>query len=117
MRPKEFTARSRSRSTRKSPPRAAEISILPSLGFEALIPSFMHMSRRISAASSSWYGLPSFSQTYMLSLPTLSSTGMSSGWMMCPLRKTTSLVTPLMICVISWQRVIPTASSVLTSFI
>ena len=63
MRPKEFTARSLSRSTRNSPSRSAVSSILPSLGFEALMPSFMHMSRRISAASSSWSMLSSFSQT------------------------------------------------------
>ena len=46
-----------------------------------------------------------------------SSTGMSSGWMTCPLRKRAPLNSPGMIWVISWQSTCPAASSVRISFI
>ena len=46
-----------------------------------------------------------------------SSTGMSSGWMIWPLRKRAPLNSPGMIWVMSWQSTWPAASSVRISFI
>ena len=63
IRPRAFTARMRGASARNRPSQSAESSILPSFGSEAVMCSFWHRSRRISAASFSWSMESSFSQT------------------------------------------------------
>ena len=114
--PKELTASSFSLFMRRTPSISEQSSILPSFTSPRLMFSPLQIEQSTSAASFSCIMLSSFSQTYILSLPTESSTGMSSSVIMCPLRKTASLVTPFIICVMSWQMTCPTASSVFISF-
>ncbi len=58
-----------------------------------------------------------FSHTKRCSFPTESSSGISSSFTTCPFLKRTPFFSSFMICVISWHRMCPTASSVLISFI
>ena len=103
-------------STLNRPSAAAASSILPSFTGDSSIMVFLQMSHKMRAASFSCSMLSSASHTYKCSLPIESSTGISSGCTTCPLRNTASLVTPLIICVRSWQRTLPTASSVRINF-
>ena len=111
-----FTAKSRSLSTRNTPSISLFSSILPSLVSLHAMFSRPHSAARRSAASFSCTNPGSSSHTNRFSLPIESSTGMSSSVTICPLRKRGPLLTPGMICVMSWHSTWPTASSVLIHF-
>ena len=115
--PRELMAFSLSRRILNKPLHSAVSSIFPSFTRERFILSFKQILQSISAASFSWSMVSSLSHMYRCSFPTLNSTGISSSATMWPLRNTASFVTPLIICVISWQSTEPTASSVFINLI
>ena len=115
--PRELTASSFFLSILNSPSIWAFSSIFPSFISDSDIYSFLQISRRISAPSFSWRIPSVFSQTNRCSLPTDKSTGMSSSLTTWPFLNTGPFFSPLMICVISWQRICPAAFVVSISLI